>query len=188
LKPHLNDLAAAKSACADSEQKLTAMATTRCRGEACLARRASEQTERWGHDLGTWEVGIMQDDVAIDVEVMFEDALAQGLSVEQASRQVLQEPPWDITDDDDGPVIVLALAALQLQHHALDPRVRDLALSAVSSPAAADRFEQTRAARMRVLEQFEAILRRGGCDLAELQLVTNPRKVSDRDRPQDIAR
>jgi hypothetical protein len=135
-----------------------------------------------------WGVGIMQDDVAIDVEVLFEDALAQGLSVEQASRQVLQDPPSDITDYDDGPVIVLALAALQLQHHALDPNVRDLALSVITSPAAADRFEQTRTARMHILELFEAILRRADCDSAELQLVTNPHKAPDRDRPQDDSR
>lgn len=92
--------------------------------------------------MGTWGPGILQDDVAADVQVMFDDALASGMSVEQASREVLRELPGEmITDDDDGPVIMLALAALQLQHQALDPYVRDQALATIASGAAMDRWQ-----------------------------------------------
>jgi hypothetical protein len=75
--------------------------------------------------VGTWGPGILQDDVADHVQIMFEDALASGMSVEQASLKVLRDPPWDMTDEDDGLIMILALAVLQLQHQALDPQVRD---------------------------------------------------------------
>lgn len=129
--------------------------------------------------MGTWGPGILQDDVAADVQVMFGDALASGMSVERASREVLRELPGEmITDDDDGPVIMLALAALQLQHQALDPYVRDQALATIASGAAIYRWEGVRpelqAVRARILEQFEVALRRGECDAADLQHMLDP--------------
>ena len=129
--------------------------------------------------MGTWGPGILQDDVAADVQVMFEDGLASGMSVERASREVLRELPGEmITDDDDGPVIVLALAALQLQHQALDPYARNQALAVIATGAAMNRWEATspvlQAARARVIEQFEAALRRGACDAADLQHMIDP--------------
>ena len=128
--------------------------------------------------MGTWGPGILQDDVAVDVQLMFEDALAAGMSVEQASRHVLRNRGLNINDYDDGPVIFLALAALQLQHRALDPRVRDRALANIASGAPMARWEDAspdrQALRAGILEQFEAVLRRGDCDADVLQRMIDP--------------
>lgn len=128
--------------------------------------------------MGTWGPGILQDDVAVDTQLMFEDALAGGMSVELASRHVIIEEPEYFTDEDDGPVATLALAALQLQHRSLDPQVRDLALATIATGAAMERWEtaspDVRAARARIIEQFETALRCGECDSADLQHMLDP--------------
>src|SRR5437588_1932207 len=61
----------------------------------------------WSGDMGTWGAGI------------FEDELSAGADVATAAKRVLDKFRYDLDDSDDGPVIYLTLAALQLEHQGL---------------------------------------------------------------------
>jgi hypothetical protein len=128
--------------------------------------------------VGACGPGLLQDDVAQDVVNTIEDALRDGLNVNEATRRVLDDPPWDLGDEDDRSTIYLALAALQLQHGTLEATIRDLALEAITSGAAMGRWEGTSddvvAPRREVLGRTEAILRRESCTPEELQSVVEP--------------
>lgn len=125
--------------------------------------------------MGTWGVGLFQDDVAMDVRNAFDDALAQGLTPGQAADDILANPPWPLDDFDDGPVIWLALAALLLREGALRDDVLDQAAQVIATGAALDRWNEAsdadQVARKRVLEQFATLLERGRATPQELQSV-----------------
>jgi hypothetical protein len=118
----------------------------------CLA-----QVER-GSLMGTCGPGIFDDDVAMDVKVMFENDLTHGYSIAAATQHVLQEPPWGFDDEEDTAVTWLALAALQVEHHALDQVVRKRALDIIDSGVPLWRWEgqsdEKVAERTAVLQSF----------------------------------
>lgn len=128
--------------------------------------------------MGTWGVGVWQDDVATDVRDEFEAALSSGLSVADATRYVLEHPPWPLDDEDEGPVTYLTLAALQLEHGALQPAIRDTALRIIASGAGMERWEDegedALPERLAVLTRFRGLLEKGACTPAELSAVTEP--------------
>jgi hypothetical protein len=132
--------------------------------------------------MGAWGNGILQDDVAADIQINFEDALAEGLSAEEATERALMDSPWALDDWDDGPTSYMALAALQLQHGVLTPEIREKAIGAAISEAAVDRWQGSPAdkvaARKSVLRQFQDILERGSCTPEELEQVTYPKEVA----------
>jgi hypothetical protein len=132
--------------------------------------------------VGAWGNGILQDDVADDVRIAFEDALEEGLSAEEAAERALRDSQWALDDWDDGPTSSMALAALQLQHGILTPRIREKAIEAATSEAAIGRWDETDedcfAHRKQVLRQFKAILGRGSCTPEELELVTYPKEFA----------
>ena len=92
--------------------------------------------------MGTWDYGIFDNDTALDVRGDFEGALAEGLDVEAATERIFDEYAEALDDPDDGPVIRLALAALQLEHGALQPAVRDAALEVIDGGEGIRRFEE----------------------------------------------
>jgi hypothetical protein len=83
--------------------------------------------------MGAWGNGLFEGDASADVLAIFEDAIADGATVDEASRRVLTEMGAAIYDFDDGPEIAIALAALQLQHSALSEESRIRVLSAIDS-------------------------------------------------------
>ena len=83
--------------------------------------------------MGTWGYEIFEDDIALDLRGDFEAALAEGLSVPDATARVLAEYGDAVEDFDDGPIIAVALAALQLEHGALQPEVRERALAVIDN-------------------------------------------------------
>jgi hypothetical protein len=144
---------------------------------------ANSISSGWEYSIGNWGIGILQDDVADDVLIAFEEALANGLAVEEATQRVIGDSP-DIDDDDDGPTIYMALAALQLQHGILTPEIQDRAIQAATSHGAIGRFEWDGApegevaARKDLLRRFTKILEHGSCTAEELEQVTNPKEFS----------
>lgn len=81
--------------------------------------------------MGAWDVGIFDDDVACDVRNLLEQTVTSGADVEFATRTVLQTFADVIEDPDDGAVVYLALAALQVEHGVLLPRIRAAALDVI---------------------------------------------------------
>ncbi len=128
--------------------------------------------------MSVWGVGLLQDDVAVDIRNSFDDALARGLTPSQAADTILANPPQPLDDTDDGPVIWLALAALLLREGALRDDVRDQAAQVIASGAALTRWEEApnamRMARERVLARLASLLSRGQATSEELRAVTEP--------------
>ncbi len=91
--------------------------------------------------MGTWGTGIFDDDVALDVRDAFEDALSDGLDISAATRRALEEFGSAAEDSDDGPIIYLALAALQLQREALQPEIREKVLHLIATGEGLGRWE-----------------------------------------------
>jgi hypothetical protein len=113
--------------------------------------------------MGAWGPGIFEGDMSADVKWMFEDALAEGMTVDEATRHVLNELGEAVDDYDDGPEISISLAALQLQHGALDAQMRTRALAAIEddlrrwkdSARTPEVYEDRRA----VLDGFRGVLK-----------------------------
>jgi hypothetical protein len=74
--------------------------------------------------MGAWGHGIRQDDLVLDVIGVFEDALKGGASVGEATQAVRTRFSGALADDEDeGPLIWIALAEAQWTGGALDPEV-----------------------------------------------------------------
>ena len=115
--------------------------------------------------MGAWGPRIFQDDIAIDVRLAFEEAFARHCSVKEATQQALEDFGWALADMDDGATIFIALAVLQLQHHALQPTIQEKALQAIVSEDAIARWEGMPPAqydaRKLVLERLMQMLNTG---------------------------
>jgi hypothetical protein len=113
--------------------------------------------------MGAWGTGIFEDDVAADVRGAWEDAVASGWSVSDATATLIDGLGADfISDDDDGPVFWIALAALQLEAAEVTPDVAAQAVEAIPANLSRWREESTEedfAARERVLGELEQRLR-----------------------------
>jgi len=77
--------------------------------------------------VGTWGYGILDNDTAMDVKGIFEEALDEGKGFDAATREVLTECHEMLEDSDDGPVGYLALAAVQLEHGQIHDWLKDRA-------------------------------------------------------------
>lgn len=110
--------------------------------------------------MGNWGTGIFDDDVSSDVGNVFEEALDDGLNIHQASQQVLEYFANGLEDDDEGPVIYLALAGLQMQYEDLYPEIRSKTLAILEAGGGMERWEGFRyeTERWQVLEQFRLLL------------------------------
>jgi hypothetical protein len=93
--------------------------------------------------MGTWGIGVWQDDVAADVVVMFADLLQEGYTAAQAVQHVLDDPPWGWEDEEDAAVQLLAVTAIALQHGVLEAALRDRAVAAIDSQVSLWCWEDT---------------------------------------------
>ena len=112
--------------------------------------------------MGTWGTGIFENDTAGDVRDAFEDELLAGVDVPTATGHVLRKYADELDDIDDGPVIYLALAALQLEHGALQPDIRERALQVINTGEGLDAWEEAGPRKLQersqVLESFRVQL------------------------------
>lgn len=92
--------------------------------------------------MSVWGVGLFDDDTAVDVRAKYEEALEDGLDAVAATEQVLDSMRQMLDDVEDGPVIWMALAALQLEHGAVLPVVRRQAIVAIDSGADIERWRE----------------------------------------------
>ena len=112
--------------------------------------------EAWGYD-------IFDNDEANDIRALFENELGTGASVAHATAMVLNEAKDTLNDPASGPIVWLALAALQLDRGELRPNVRDHALAVIDSGADLKRWEaeatpEDVAGRKRVLDDLRGRL------------------------------
>ena len=100
-------------------------------------------------------------DLAAEIRGEFDERVAFGLPVADATAAVVEQFGGLLRDPDDGPVVLLALAALQLLNRGLQPAVRDAALELLEGGArfAGPTGDSTRdAERRRLLSELEAEL------------------------------
>jgi Domain of unknown function (DUF4259) len=107
--------------------------------------------------MSTWGYDIFDNDEANDIRALFEDEMQTRASVAHATAEVLRESKDALDDPESGPIIWLALAALQLSRGELQPNVRDHALAVIDSGADLKGWEaeakpEDIAGRKRVLE------------------------------------
>ena len=111
--------------------------------------------------MGTWGTGIFENDTTADLRGDFEDVLAEGLGVEAATERVVADYAEALDDDDEGPMVRLALAALQVEHGSVQPAVREGALAVINggdAPGWRDASPEVAAERQRVLDDLRARL------------------------------
>jgi hypothetical protein len=106
--------------------------------------------------MGTWGAGIFDNDAASDVRLDFEDAQRAGFSVSESTQQILRvREDEGALDYDEGPLIYLALAALQMDHGELAASIKAHALAAIDAESeTVDEWfgPEIQAARRQVLE------------------------------------
>lgn len=117
-------------------------------------------------------------DLAGEVRDEFEERVGHGLPVAEATAAVVERFAHALHDPDDGPVILLVTAALQLHHGRLDPAFRDAALDLIADGSAlrahaGDGGEV--ADRRRVLAELEEALRMQSEQWAGTDLGPEPR-------------
>ncbi len=81
--------------------------------------------------MGTWGYGILDNDTAMDVKGIFEGAMEDGKSFDAATEEVLHECQDVLEDSDEGPIVYLALAAVQLEQGQIHNWLRDRALEII---------------------------------------------------------
>ena len=107
--------------------------------------------------MKSWGVGIFDNEVARSVRDEFTKHVSDGLSVFAAAERILGKPVNPL-EDSERPQIYLALAACQLEHGVIQPKIRKHALTVIilgdddenwtASPP------ETQAARKEVLSQL----------------------------------
>ncbi|HQR43613.1 MAG TPA: hypothetical protein PLX97_13045, partial [Gemmatales bacterium] len=92
--------------------------------------------------MGAWGAGLFQEDIACDIREAYREALEQGLSGSQATRQVLRDFREEVKDYDDGPSCWLALAATQWDLGRVEERVKQRAIKLIDNGTALKRWAQ----------------------------------------------
>jgi hypothetical protein len=106
---------------------------------------------------------LLSSDLAQEVRAEFEGRIAVGLPVPTATAHAFGRFRAALADPDDGPVVILALAALQWREGHVQPVVRDAAVDLIDSgeATAAHRSADATARRARkdLLGAFAEVLR-----------------------------
>lgn len=112
--------------------------------------------------MGIWGDGLFENDAASAAKAIFEVAIADGASVVEATKQVLDELKSMAEDEGVFPVILLALAALQVEANQLQPDIRAQALEIISTGKGLKHWEELGQTnleqRKATLERFKAKL------------------------------
>lgn len=112
--------------------------------------------------MGVWGTGIFDDDLAMDIQGEFEEALDEGLNVKEATQRILEDFEDVLEDEDEGPLVYLVLAALQLEQGELQPEIRQKVLKIIESGQGLPRWEEAGkeelAERKQMLEEFKVKL------------------------------
>jgi len=83
--------------------------------------------------MGAWGLEILEDDVALDVRDQLESYLDEGLSARRATGKVLRDFRMFLDDQDDEPIVWLALALTQSERGVLTTLVKKRALEVIDS-------------------------------------------------------
>ena len=86
--------------------------------------------------------GILDEDVAADVEAAFMELLDDGGNGEKATTKLLKEFREELEDEEDVNVVYLALAELQFRENCLQENIKEKALDIIESGADLERWKE----------------------------------------------
>lgn len=92
--------------------------------------------------VGTWGNGIFDDEVALAIKDEFENDLKAGLSINIATARILQAYSDMLDDEDEGPIVYLSLAVLQIEHESLHQEIKVKALEIIETGQGLTRWEE----------------------------------------------
>jgi len=90
--------------------------------------------------MGAWGPALFSDDTACDVRDQYRALIGDGISDDQVTSQVLESFAGELSDPDEGPVVLLALAVTQSRWGRLDPGVAARALQVIDGGAGLSRW------------------------------------------------
>lgn len=92
--------------------------------------------------IGTWSSDVFDDDLALDIKDEFESGLSEELSIPGITKEILENYEDVINDEDEGSIVYLALAALQIKHGHLQPKIKKEALKIIDKGKGLERWEE----------------------------------------------
>jgi hypothetical protein len=106
---------------------------------------------------------VLASDLAIEVDAEFTGRIKMGWDVPAATGHVLGKFRSALSSTQDGPVVLIALAALQLREGHLQAVIREAALDLIDSGEAINAYRSAdfgqRKLAAAMLEQFSTVLR-----------------------------
>ena len=113
--------------------------------------------------MGTWSAGLFDDDISMDIQAEFEAAIEDGMNIKEATKLVLDSFEEVLTDNDEGPIVYLTLAALQLEKGSVQKSIRKMALDIIENDGGIERWKGTGAQeldiRLKVLHDLKIRLK-----------------------------
>ncbi len=105
--------------------------------------------------MGTWGPGIYSDDVACDVKEYYMNCLREEMSGEEAEAATVSYFRDELSDSDDGPVVVLSLAETAWRVGRLSEVLKKAAIDIIDTGEGLDRWE---AEGKQLLKKRQAVL------------------------------
>ncbi|MDH3255448.1 MAG: hypothetical protein OEM62_10680 [Acidobacteriota bacterium] len=108
--------------------------------------------------MGSWGHGIRQDDLVKDVIDSFKEHLKDDVSIADATQKIESEYAESLGDEDEAPLVYLALADAQWTYGALDSVVLSRVRSDIETQAGLERWREASASdlakRRKALKRF----------------------------------
>ena len=91
--------------------------------------------------MGTWGPGLYSDDVACDVKEYYMNCLREEMSGEEAEAATVSYFKDELSDSDDGPVVVLSLAETAWRVGRLTEALKKAAVDIIDKGEGLERWE-----------------------------------------------
>ncbi len=92
--------------------------------------------------MGAWGTGILQDDTVLDIIEEFKDYLKQTQDIKKTKSLIIENNQEIIEDEDDGPLLWIALAKCLWDYGSLDEEVYKKVVSDFKSEKGLDRWKE----------------------------------------------
>lgn len=91
--------------------------------------------------MGTWGVGLFQDDVTCDIKQEYLNRLRIGYTNEEATEEVIDYNADSVEDEEEAPLFWFALADIQWRYGRLLPEVKEMAMEYLKSGEDLERWK-----------------------------------------------
>jgi hypothetical protein len=106
--------------------------------------------------------GLLASDLAVEIQAEFNGRRAVGFNIPAATGHVLGKFQSALTSEQDGPVVLIALAALQMRAGFVQAVIRNAAVDLIESGEAAEAYKSAdfsqRKSVAAMLDQFASLL------------------------------